>query len=231
MKPSQNSQLLSISTAVPDHVLEQRIVAKIVTDMFSARFSDFSKLQRAFVNCGIARRRAARDIDWYVHPRNWSDRNAVYLEVATSLFINAARKAMAHAKLTADDIGSIVTISSTGIAAPSLEARSAKELGLRRDVSRVPVFGLGCAGGVSGLSIASRLANADPDKAVLLVIVELCTLAARIDQTTKTNMIALALFGDGAAAAVVKAGQNEGAFIGRILRKKARNYDRFDMRL
>jgi alkylresorcinol/alkylpyrone synthase len=208
---SHNPQLLSISTAVPDYVLDQNKVAETVTDIFSARFSNFSKLQQVFVNCGINQRRAARDISWYVEPHGWPDRTAVYLEVATDLFIRSARQAMADAGVTADDIGAIVTVSSTGIATPSLEARAAKELGFRRDVSRIPVFGLGCAGGVTGLSIAAKLAKADPAKAVLLVVVELCTLAVRLDQTTKANIVALALFGDGAAAAVVKAGQNANA--------------------
>lgn len=211
MKTSQNPELLSVSTAIPEYVLDQNEVAETVTDVFSARFSDFGKLRQVFVNCGIDKRQAARPISWYVEPRNWLERTAVYLEVATDLFIKAARQAMQDAKVTADEIGTIVTVSSTGIATPSLEARAAKELGFRPDVSRVPVFGLGCAGGVTGLSIASRLANAYPGKAVLLVVVELCTLAVRLDKTTKANIVALALFGDGAAAAIVKAGRNDNA--------------------
>lgn len=202
-------QLLSVATAVPPHKLIQTDVAETVTETFSARFSDFRKLRQVFVNCGIDKRQAAREIGWYVEPRNWPERTSVYLEVATDLFIEAARKAMDEAGLSADQIGSIVTVSSTGIATPSLEARAAKALGFRNDVSRVPVFGLGCAGGVTGLSLASRLASTDPDKAVLLVVVELCTLAVRLDQATKANIVALALFGDGAAAAVIKAGDNE----------------------
>jgi alkylresorcinol/alkylpyrone synthase len=79
-------------------------------------------------------------------------------------------------------------------------------MGFRGDVSRVPVFGLGCAGGVSGLSIASRLAQARPGTNVLLVTLELCTLAVRHDELTKANIVALSLFGDGAAAAVLRAG-------------------------
>lgn len=211
MKTSQSPQLLSIATAVPEHMLKQNEVAESVTDIFSARFSEFGKLRQVFVNCGIAKRQAARPLGWYLEPRNWPERTAVYLEVATDLFIKAARRAMRDAKVTADEIGAIVTVSSTGIATPSLEARAAKELGFRPDVSRVPVFGLGCAGGVTGLATASRLANAFPGKAVLLVVAELCTLAVRLDQTTKANIVALALFGDGAAAAVVKAGQNDNA--------------------
>jgi alkylresorcinol/alkylpyrone synthase len=78
-------------------------------------------------------------------------------------------------------------------------------LGFRADVERVPVFGLGCAGGVSGLSIASRLACSRPGSIVLLVSVEVCTLAFRLDELTKANIVATALFGDGAAACVLRA--------------------------
>jgi alkylresorcinol/alkylpyrone synthase len=96
-------------------------------------------------------------------------------------------------------------VSSTGIATPSLEARAAQTMGFRGDIQRVPVFGLGCAGGVSGLAIAARLAKAEPGSKVLLVVVELCTLAFRLDQLTKANIVATALFGDGAAACVLSA--------------------------
>ena len=133
-----------------------------------------------------------------------AERTAVYLEGATDLFIrSAARVRSTDAGLEPRDIDAIVTVSSTGIATPSLETRTAPQLGFREDVTRVPVFGLGCAGGVTGLSIAARLAEARPGSNVLLVAVELCSLAVRLDQLTKANIVALALFGDGAAAAVL----------------------------
>ena len=113
---------------------------------------------------------------------------------------------IARADLSAGDIDTVVTVCSTGIATPTLEARVAGKLGLRSDVSRVPVFGLGCAGGVSGLSIASRLAQARPGTNVLLVALELCTLAVRHDELTKANIVAASLFGDGAAAIILRAG-------------------------
>ena len=72
---------------------------------------------------------------------------------------------------------------------------------------RVPVFGLGCAGGVSGLSLGARLARAEPGEVVLVVVVELCTLAFRTDRGTKADVISSALFGDGAAAVVLRAGR------------------------
>ncbi len=202
------AQIYSLSTAVPEHELIQSAVAGHVADIFSSRFPDFGKLKGVFDNCGIETRSAARPIEWYLEPHNWTDRTGVYLDVATRLFIDAARKAMDQAGVSGKDIGTIVTVSSTGIATPSLEARAAAELGFSADVARVPVFGLGCAGGVTGLSLAAKLAKASPEKHVLLVVVELCTLAVRLDQVTKANIVALALFGDGAAAAVIKAGDS-----------------------
>jgi alkylresorcinol/alkylpyrone synthase len=129
-----------------------------------------------------------------------------FLDGAETLFVNAAQAAIAHADLAACDIDTVVTVCSTGIATPTLEARLAGKIGFRPDVSRVPVFGLGCAGGVSGLSIAARLAQARPGSNVLLVVLELCTLAVRHDDLTKANIVAASLFGDGAAAIVLRAG-------------------------
>jgi alkylresorcinol/alkylpyrone synthase len=113
---------------------------------------------------------------------------------------------LASARLDGGDIDTVVTVSSTGIATPSLEARVASRMGFRSDVTRVPVFGLGCAGGVSGLAIAARLAEARPGSNVLLVAVELCSLAVRLDELTKANIVAVSLFGDGAAAIILRAG-------------------------
>jgi alkylresorcinol/alkylpyrone synthase len=83
-------------------------------------------------------------------------------------------------------------------------------MGFREDVVRVPIFGLGCAAGVSGLTIAARLAEARPGTTVLFVTLELCTLSFRLDKLTKANIVATALFGDGAAACVLRAGDGGG---------------------
>lgn len=145
-----------------------------------------------------------------MEPRGWPERTAVYLESACDLFVAVTAKALEEAGLLASDIDTVVTVSSTGIATPSLEARVAGRVGFRSDIERVPVFGLGCAGGVSGFAIASRLAQARPGTNVLVVAVELCTLSFRLDEMTKANIVATALFGDGAAACILRVG--EGGF-------------------
>jgi alkylresorcinol/alkylpyrone synthase len=147
-----------------------------------------------------------KPFEWYLTQRGWPERTQAFLEGAEALFIEVAEKALASAGIRATEVDTVVTVCSTGIATPSLDARVARRMGFRSDVSRVPVFGLGCAGGASGLSIASRLAEARPGTNVLLVTIELCSLALRLDELTKANIIATSLFGDGAAAIVVRAG-------------------------
>ena len=109
--------------------------------------------------------------------------------------------------MAAGEVDGLVTVSTTGIATPSLEARVAGRMGFRNDVERLPVFGLGCAGGVTGLAAAARVAAAAPGRTILFVTVELCSTSIRLDKLSKANIVATALFGDGAAAAVIRSGE------------------------
>jgi alkylresorcinol/alkylpyrone synthase len=202
------ARLLSLASAVPPYRLAQSDATAMARQVFAGRVRDFDRLEKVFETAGIRARYTARPAEWYLTKGlGWPERNAAYLDAAQALFIEAAGAALAAAGCAASDVDAIVTISSTGISTPSLEARVAGRLGFRPDVQRVPVFGLGCAGGVSGLAIASRLAIAQPGATVLLVAIEICTTAFRGDQPTKSSIIATALFGDGAAACVVRAGE------------------------
>jgi alkylresorcinol/alkylpyrone synthase len=198
--------ILALATAVPPHLLEQSQVAERMQGVFARLFSRYPGLADVFTNAGIERRYSVRPLEWFDAPHDWSERTAAYLDGADALFVEATETALARAGISARDVDVIVTVSSTGIATPSLEARVGRRLGFRPDVSRVPVFGLGCAGGVSGLAIGSRLARANPGDVVLVVIIELCTLAFRRDRGNKADVIATALFGDGAAAVLLRAG-------------------------
>ena len=198
--------LLSLATAVPPHSFLQKDVMNAAWGIFGSRFPDHERFASIFTNTGIIKRYGVKPFDWYLTQRGWPERTAAFLEGAEALFIDAATKALDAAGLTASDVDTVVTVCSTGIATPSLEARVARRMGFRSDVSRVPVFGLGCAGGVSGLSIAARLAEARPGTNVLMVAVELCSLALRLDELTKANIVATSLFADGAAALVLRAG-------------------------
>jgi len=199
--------LLSLATAVPPYVVEQQSAKATARRAFN-RKNLFDKLAGVFDNAAIATRHLVAPLDWYEQPHGWAERNAIYLEAAEKLFIDAANVAVEKGGLTPDQIDGVVTVSTTGIATPSLDARVATRVGLREDVRRVPVFGLGCAGGVNGLSLAARLASAEPGTHWLFVTVETCSISIRLDSDDPAAVVATALFGDGAAAAVVAGGEH-----------------------
>ena len=205
--------VLSLATAVPPHELRTEDVIREATAIFAGRHRDFERMMPVFGNSGIERRFSVRPYAWFREDQGWPERTDAFVEGASALFRDVGSRALAQASLAASEIDTIVMVSSTGVATPSIEARVMNGMGFRDDVRRIPVFGLGCAGGVSGLSIAARLAQAAPGSNILLVIIELCTLAFRPDEMSKSNIVATALFGDGAAACVVS---TTGKALGRI---------------
>jgi alkylresorcinol/alkylpyrone synthase len=209
------ARLLSLATAAPPIVLTQAEAKDFARELFGRRARDFERLEPVFDNAGIETRRIVQPPQWYRGDHGWRSRTQVYLEAADALFVEAAERALAQAGLAAREVDAVVTVSTTGIATPSIEARVAERIGFRDDIRRVPVFGLGCAGGVTGLATAARLAAAEPRSTVLFVTIEICSTAIRLDKLTKANIVATALFGDGAAAAVLRSG-DAGGGIGAV---------------
>jgi alkylresorcinol/alkylpyrone synthase len=200
--------LISLATAAPPHKLQQTDVIAAARLVFPERFPQFERMISVFENAGIRARQAVAPMEWFFEPHGWPDRTEAYLSGAVALYEQAARAALDEAGLAGPDVDILVTVSSTGIATPSVEARCMGALGFRTDALRVPVFGLGCAGGVTGLALAARLAAAEPGSRVLFVCLELCTLSFRLERPSKADIVATALFGDGAAACVLQAGKD-----------------------
>jgi alkylresorcinol/alkylpyrone synthase len=188
---------------LPPHRFSQDEARAAAARVFAGAFDDLDRLLPLYANSGIERRRSARPLEWHAAGHGFATRNAAFLEAADDLLAEAATRAVAAAGHTIADVDQVVTVCSTGIATPSLEARLAERIGLRDDVARTPLFGLGCGGGVMGLARAAALAQAEPGSRVLLLVIELCTLALRLTDRSKANLVACALFGDGAAAAVL----------------------------
>jgi alkylresorcinol/alkylpyrone synthase len=189
-----------------------------VDERVRANFADagaelVERLMPVYGNAGVERRYACVPIDWHDRLHGWRERSEIYLESAVALLERAARDCLAEVGLSARDVDAVVVISTSGIATPSLDAVLINRLGLRSDVKRLPIFGLGCAGGVLGLSRAADLARLDPNANVLFLVVELCSLWFRGNDKTKSNFISTALFSDGAAAALISA-RGDGVVLG-----------------
>jgi alkylresorcinol/alkylpyrone synthase len=195
-------RLVALKSAVPPFVLNQSDVAERARQLFSEG-KDISRLMPVFENTGIARRYSCVPIDWYTEPHGWIDRTQLYVDNAVTLLEKVTLALLDEAGVTKDAIDMIVVASTTGIATPSLDALLVERMGLRRDIQRLPIFGLGCAGGVIGLSRAAALARATPGSRVLFLVVELCALTFRKSDISKSNIVATALFGDGAAGAIL----------------------------
>ena len=206
----RSCSLLSLATAVPPDVIAQDDAREVARAAFGGKPALFNRLASVFDNAGIAKRHIVAPIQWYQQPHGWRDRNDLYLQAAQHLFQQAAAEAIARAGLEPGQIDGVVSVSTTGIATPSIEARAAPKLGLRDDVRRVPIFGLGCAGGIGGLATAARLASAEAGTHWLFVTVETCSISIRLDSDDPAAIVATALFGDGAAAAVVRSGADNG---------------------
>jgi len=194
--------LLAVKSAFPAFTIDQSDAAEHARALFAGR-RDIDRMMPIFVNTGIARRYSCVPIDWYLEPHGWKDRTALYVSNAVDLLEKVAGALLEEAGLKRDDIDAIVVSSTTGIATPSLDALVIERMGLRRDIKRLPIFGLGCAGGVIGLSRAADMARANPGSRVMFLVVELCALTFRKDDLSKSNVVAAALFGDGAAGAIL----------------------------
>ena len=205
------ARLVSLATAVPPFALRQNEVVECARLLFQAQGSDIDRMLPVYDNAGIETRYSCVPLDWYREPTGWKERNTLFIDNSVELLRRAAEDCLARAAMAAERIDTLVTVSSSGIATPSLDARLMEEMPFRRDVQRLPVFGLGCAGGVLGLARAAAMARAAPGSPVLLLVVELCGLTFRNRDTSKSNVIATALFGDGAAAALITCAQEESA--------------------
>jgi alkylresorcinol/alkylpyrone synthase len=198
-------RLLSLATAVPPYRLSQREVAAKAPQIFAGLGGRLDYLLPVYDHAGIETRYSCVPLDWYMKPSGWQDRNALYLENALDLMARAAKDCLSQAGLGPEAVDTIVVVSTTGLSTPSLDAHLMARMAFRRDLQRLPVFGLGCAGGVLGLARAAALARAAPGSRVLLLVVELCGLTFRATDTGSSNVVATALFGDGAAAALIAA--------------------------
>jgi alkylresorcinol/alkylpyrone synthase len=152
---------------------------------------------------GVDHRNLALPVSRYPQMSGFTEANAAYIDVATDLGRQAVLSALDSANIAPDEVDVIVMVSSTGIAVPTVDARIASSIGLRPDVKRVPLFGLGCVAGAAGMARVHDYLRGFPGHVAVLLSVELCSLTLQHDDTSIPALIGVCLFGDGAASVVV----------------------------
>lgn len=198
--------IASVRRALPPTVVdqEQAIVELIaLADRGEHARARIEQLGRA---TGVKKRHLAAPVADYAKLDTFPKKNAVWTRVALELGAKAVSDALDAAGLTPRDVDHIFFTTVTGIAVPSIDARLANVLGFRPDVKRTPLFGLGCVAGAAGLARATDYLKGAPGETAVLLSVELCSLTLQRDDTSIANLIASGLFGDGAAAVVLRGG-------------------------
>ncbi len=196
--------ITSLATALPPHVLTQDRVKDFAHEIFGRTFPNIDRLISVYDNAQIESRNFCVPIEWFGREHTFREKNDLYITNAIDLSTEAIAECLEKRGIGHADVDYILFVSTTGVATPSIDARLVAALPFREDIKRLPIWGLGCAGGVSGLSRAREIVVADPSARVLVVVVELCGLTFLANDLSKPNLIATALFGDGCAAVLVE---------------------------
>lgn len=181
-------------------------------------------LKRVHANAGVSYRHLAIPLDEYKALKDFGEANDAWIAAAVDLGSEAVAGALDAAGLTVADVDLLMFTTVTGVAAPSIDARIAGRLGLREDLRRLPLFGLGCVGGAAGIARLHDYLKAWPDHVAVLLSVELCSLTLQRDDASMPNMVASALFGDGATAVVMTGADHPAAAGPSVVATRSRLY-------
>ncbi len=195
--------IAAVGSALPPHFYDQETLLRAFRRHWAERHHNLDRLEQLHRNVLVGGRHLALPLEEYERLETWGQANDAWIRVAQEVGGEAVERALERAGLGPGDVDALITVSVTGIATPSLDARLMNRLGLPPRVKRMPIFGLGCVAGAAGIARAADAVRAFPGQVAVLLSVELCSLTLQLRDLSIPNLIASGLFGDGAAAVVV----------------------------
>ncbi|MFF4828547.1 type III polyketide synthase [Streptomyces sp. NPDC001312] len=208
------TRIAAVHGALAPHRRTQSEITDMVARTCLPEGTDRRVLDRLHRSAKVRSRHMTLPLERYEELDGFGAANDVFIAAATGLGARTVRAVLQMAGLSAADVDLLIFTSVTGIAVPSIDARLAGRLGLRPDVTRLPLFGLGCAGGAAGLARMHDYLLGRPDHVAVLLSVELCSLTFQRNDASVANLVATGLFGDGAAAVVACGADRPDATVG-----------------
>ena len=203
------ARIAALGTSVPPHRLTQAVAVSAITESLHISSRKLAAVQELFERAEVDTRYCALDPSLLHEKRTLSDTMRLYREHAEGLSLSAARQCLERAQVSPEQVDLVVTCSCTGMLLPSLSLLIAREMGFRSNVRRMPITEAGCSGGAYALARAHDYVRAFPKSRVLVIAVELPSLTMQKGDQSNANVVACALFGDGAAAALIEGAQVE----------------------
>ena len=195
-------RILGARGVLPEHAYRQDEITEAFLDVVLPEDASRALVRRIHGNAGVETRHLVLPLERYGTLRDFGEANDTFIAAGTELGARAVEDALKQVGLTPEDVDVIVCATVTGLAVPTLEARVASVLGMRPDVRRMPLVGLGCVAGAAGVARLHDYLLGHPDHVGVLLAVELCSLTVQRDDPSMPNIVASGLFGDGAAAVV-----------------------------
>lgn len=196
-------RIASVGAAFPPYYVDQDTLVALARRLTAGRYHNPARLEQLHRNVLVGGRHFSLPLEELAAIQNFTQANGHWLRVAQEVGAAAVEDALRRAGLGVHQVDAFFSVTVTGIAAPSLEARLINRMGFRTDVKRIPIFGLGCLAGAAGIARAADYVRAYPRQVAILLSVELCSLTVQLQDFSIPNLIATGLFGDGAACAVV----------------------------
>ena len=197
------SMIRKVVTENAPHHVDQKEIVGVVRSLFGGHYADIERLLKVFGNGQIEGRYFAAPLDWFEKERGLEEKNRLYVEEAVKMGSRAVARCLEEAQVDKGDIDAFIFVSSSGMSTPTIDARIMNALQMPPHIKRIPLWGLGCAGGASGISRADDYCRAYPDATVVVLCLELCSLTFQRSDTSKSNLVGTSLFADGAACALV----------------------------
>lgn len=193
-----------VETVNAPYLASQAETVAIVRDLFQSHYPNIDRLLKVFDNGEIEQRYFAAPLDWLKEERSFQEKNDLYIEQSVKMGKEAVEKCLQNTGTDKEEIAAFFFISSSGLSTPTIDIRIMNELSFPPHVKRIPLWGLGCAGGAAGISRAHEYLRAYPKEKVLVLCIELCSLTFQQKDMSKSNFIGTSLFADGAACVLME---------------------------